>query len=93
MKERRRTGRGTMNCVFSMELASKKQVKSISISDEAHDRVLFEGDIGKPLELSIIDGSALEVIGEHGVLRLEIAEDLLLKVLRSPGRSFAFAPR
>jgi hypothetical protein len=78
-----------MSCVFSVELSSKKKVRSISISDEAHDRVLFEGDLGKLLELSMINSSAMEVRGEHGVLRMEISEDLLLKVLSSPGRELS----
>ena len=73
-----------MSGIFSVEMESKKHVRSISISDEAHDRVLFEGDLGRLLEVSIIESSALEMVGEHGVLRIEIGEDVLQRVLESP---------
>ena len=69
-----------------MEMESKKHVRSISISDEAHDRVLFEGDLGGLLEVSIIECSALEIVGEYGVLRIEIDENVLQRVLESPDR-------
>jgi DNA-binding protein YbaB len=39
-----------MGGLFSVEMESKKHVRSISISDEAHDRVLFEGDLGRRAE-------------------------------------------
>jgi hypothetical protein len=39
---------------FSVEMKSKRHVKSISISDEAHDRVLFEGSLGELLGLSLV---------------------------------------
>lgn len=75
-----------MGGLFSVELESKKHVRSISISNEAHDRVLFEGDLGRVLGVSIIEGSALELVGRNGVLRIEIDEELLQRVLESPGR-------
>ena len=81
-----RTGIEGMGGLFSVEMKSKKHVRSISISDEAHDRVLFEGDLGSILGISIIEGSALELVGGNGVLRIEIDEELLQRVLESPGR-------
>ncbi len=75
-----------MDGLFSVEMESKKHVRSISISNEAHDRVLFEGDLGRVLGVSIIEGSALELVGRNGVLRIEIDEELLQRVLESPGR-------
>jgi hypothetical protein len=45
----RRTGIEGMDGLFSVEMESKKHVRSISISNEAHDRVLFEGDLGRVL--------------------------------------------
>jgi len=72
-------------------MRSKTHVRSISISDEAHDRVLFEGDLGRLLEVSVIEGSSLEVIGANGVLRLEISEDVLRRVLTSPGRELSLS--
>jgi hypothetical protein len=72
-------------------MRSKKHVRNISISDEAHDRVLFEGNLGRLMEVSVIEGGSLEVIGANGVLRLEIGEDILRRVLTSPGRELSLS--
>ena len=50
-------------------------MRSISISNEAHDRVLFEGDLGELEEVTFVGGSMLEVRGSNGVLRIELGED------------------
>ena len=71
---------------FSVDLKSKKHVKNISISDEAYDRVLFEGDLGELVSLSLLDGRMLELEGENGVLRTTMSEELLQKVLSKPNR-------
>ena len=80
-----------MNSIFSIEMESKRHVRSISISDQAHDRVLFEGDLGSLLEVSIIECNALEMVGEYGVLRIEIDEDVLQGVLESPDRELSLS--
>lgn len=67
---------------FSIEMKSKRHVKSISISDEAHDRVLFEGNIGELVELSLVEGDVLEFIGVNGILRVAVTEDQLRKALK-----------
>ncbi len=67
---------------FSVEMKSKRHVKSISISDEAHDRVLFEGNLGELLELSLAEGNVLEFVGVNGVLRVAVIEEQLRKALR-----------
>jgi hypothetical protein len=71
---------------FSVEMDSKKHVRNISISNQTHDRVFFEGDLGGLLEASIVEGSALEMVGEHGILRFELDENVLRRVLESPDR-------
>ena len=68
---------------FSVEMKSKRHVKSISISDEAHDRVLFEGNIGELLELSLVESDVLEFIGANGVLRVAVTEEQLRKAIRT----------
>jgi len=68
---------------FSVEMKSKRYVKSISISDEAHDRVLFEGNLGELLELSIAEGNVLEFVGVNGVLRVAVTEEQLRKALKA----------
>ena len=65
----------------------------MSISDETRDRVLFQGDLGSINIVSIIDGTALEVIGSNGVLRLEISEEILEHVLFSFNRELRLSPR
>jgi hypothetical protein len=67
---------------FSVEMESKRHVKSISISDEAHDRVLFEGNLGELLELSLVEGDVLEFVGVNGVLRVAVTEEQLQKALK-----------
>lgn len=66
---------------LSVEMKSKRYVKSISISDETHDRVLFEGNIGEMLELSLLEGDVLEFVGANGVLRVAITEEQLRRTL------------
>jgi len=73
-----------LNSIFSVEMRSKRYVKSISISDEAHDRVLFEGILGELKEVSFIEDTILEVVGANGVLRIGIGEGMLRKALAGP---------
>ena len=70
-----------METGFSLEVDSKLHVKNVTISDEAHGRVLFEGSLGKLEELSLIDGVVLEIRGAHGTLRVEIEEEGLRDML------------
>jgi len=44
--------------------------------------VLFEGNLGELLELSIAEGDVLEFIGVNGVLRVGLTEEQLQKALR-----------
>jgi hypothetical protein len=72
---------------FSVEMRSKRYVKSISISDEGHDRVLFEGSLGELMELSLVEGDVLEFVGVNGVLRVAVTEEQLMKALKIDRRS------
>ena len=65
---------------FSIEMKSKSHVRHISMSDESHDRVLFEGYLGSLKELSLIEGTVLEVRGENGVLRIDLSEEELRSI-------------
>jgi hypothetical protein len=67
--------------VFSVEMKSKNHVRSISISNETKDRVLFEGDLGDLEEVAFIGGSMLEVRGTNGVLRIELGEEETRKLM------------
>ena len=71
-----------MGNVFSVEMKSKDHVKNITISNEAHDRVLFEGDLGQLEEVTFIGGGMLEVRGINGILRLELGQEEMEKLMR-----------
>ncbi len=66
---------------FTIELASKEYVQSLSISDQTHDLVLFEGNLGKLLELSLVEGDVLEFVGVNGTLRVSVTMEELEKAL------------
>ncbi|MFX1476254.1 MAG: hypothetical protein ACFFCO_12375 [Promethearchaeota archaeon] len=70
-----------MEYEFSVEMKSKKHVRHISVSNESHDRVLFEGSLGRLEELSMVEGAMLEIRGTNGVLRIDLSEDDLRKML------------
>jgi hypothetical protein len=72
---------GKIEHAFSIEMKSKKHVRHISVSNESHDRVLFEGSLGELEELSMVEGAVLEVKGANGVLRIDLSEDELRKML------------
>jgi hypothetical protein len=71
-----------MGNVFSVEMKSKDHVKNMTISNEAHDRVLFEGDLGHLEEVSFIGDGMLEVRGTNGVLRVEFGQEEIEKLMR-----------
>ena len=75
-----------MPTAFSVEMKSKRYVKSISISDEAHERVLFEGDLGELQEISFVEGDVLEFTGVNGILRINVTDERLRQVLLSKSR-------
>lgn len=70
-----------MEHAFSIEMKSKKHVRHISLSNESHEHVLFEGSLGELEELSMVEGAVLEVKGANGVLRIDLSEDALRKML------------
>lgn len=73
-------GESGMLHAFSIEMKSKAHVRHISMSDESHDRVLFEGYLGALRELSLIEGTVLEIRGENGVLRIDLSEEELRSI-------------
>jgi len=66
--------------IFSIEMISKKYVKQISVSDESHDRVFFEGFLGDIEELGFVNGGMLEIKGVNGTFRMDISEEELRAV-------------
>lgn len=72
MEASNRLGRGV-----SVEMDSKRSVRSLIVSDDVHDRVLFDADLGELVGLSIEDGGVLEVRGLKGVLRVDLSAEEL----------------
>ncbi len=66
---------------LSIEMASKKHVKSLIVSGEVRGQVLLEANIGKLLGISSIDGKVLEVRGAYGTLRVDLTEEELEAML------------
>jgi hypothetical protein len=62
---------------------SKRSVRSLIVSDDVHDRVLFDADIGDLVGLSLGDGGVLEVRGVMGVLRVDLSAEELETMLSS----------
>ena len=61
-------------------MKSKKIVKSLLMSNEGHERVLFEWFLGKLKELGIIEDAMLEIRGANGVLRMDLSEEEFQKM-------------
>jgi hypothetical protein len=61
------------NTTFSIEMTSKQHVKTLTLANDPHTHVLFEGNLGVPLEVSLAEGNVLEVVGAHGVLRIDVS--------------------
>ncbi len=60
---------------FSVELKSKRDLRTITLSDESRENVLIEGTIGKLLHAVFADSVVLEIVGEKGVLRVNLTQD------------------
>ena len=59
---------------FSIEIKTKRFVRRISLSDKENDLVFFEGYLGELRNVSMVEGVMLEILGNHGVLRLDITQ-------------------
>jgi hypothetical protein len=55
-------------------------MKNVSISNEAHDRVLFEGVFGELQEIYMVDDRVLEIQGTEGTLRIDVTKGELASI-------------
>ena len=55
------------------------------MSDKAQDPVLIEGFLGELEEIDVVEGSMLKVRGANGVLRMDLREEDLRKLLLKRG--------
>jgi hypothetical protein len=69
---------------FSMELNSKSDLKSITMTNGPRESVLVEGTIGELVQLGFTEGVILEIIGDRGILRVDIGEDEIVQANLEP---------
>jgi|WetSurMetagenome_2_1015567.scaffolds.fasta_scaffold26741_5 hypothetical protein len=67
---------------FSIELNSKYCVKRFAMPNECEDKVLIEGFLGEIKELTVVEGVMLKITGVNGILRLDLKEEELRKLLQ-----------
>lgn len=60
---------------FSVELKSKSDLRNVSVTNGPRENVLVEGTIGELVQIGFTEGIILEIVGEKGVLRIDISED------------------
>lgn len=66
---------------FSIELKSKEFIRNVMISNRTGERVLVEGFLGELEEVSFVEGAMLELRGSNGVLRMDLKEEELKRLL------------
>ncbi len=57
--------------VFTIELKSKAEVKSVSLN--GNEKVLIEGSLGSLERAQFVEDLVLEVIGSNGELRIDLS--------------------
>jgi hypothetical protein len=82
--------RRKMTQTFSAVLESKNQVKNITLSDDIHQKVFFEANLGVLEKVNFTDGLVMEIVGDKGVLRIDLPVETLLKEI---GKKHSNAPR
>jgi len=76
-----------------VELASNESLKTMRIGSctdgdsERNPRIMFEGMLGKLNDVSMVEGSMLEIRGTEGILRIDIDEEELQKMFRGVSTS------
>ena len=59
---------------FSVEMASKSHIETISVSNETNGGVMFEGELGGLLQIEFVEGIILQITGDNGVFRIDLTE-------------------
>lgn len=80
---------GNLEHAFSVELKNKQHLRRISISDQAHERVLLEGNLGKLVQMTLVEGDILELIGANGVLRISLTREHLEDAIKAAESSLS----
>lgn len=60
---------------FSVELKSKANLKNVTLTNGSLENVLLEGTLGQLVHAGFAEGVILEVVGDKGVLRINLCQD------------------
>ncbi len=60
---------------FSIELKSELNLKNVTFTNEDQQNVLIEGSIGELQRAEFTEDIILEIIGDKGVLRINLSLD------------------
>ena len=64
---------------FTIELKSKIHLKNVALSSSSNETVLLEGTIGHLEKAEFTEGVILQIIGNKGVLRVDLSENEITK--------------
>ena len=64
---------------FSVELKSKRNLKTINVSNGSHEGVLIEGSLGKLRYTNFIEGVILEIVGTTGAFRIDVCKSEIIQ--------------
>ena len=64
---------------FSVELKSRVNLKNVTLTNGGHENVLVEGTIGQLQRAEFVEEVILEVVGDNGVLRINLCPDEIKK--------------
>jgi len=59
---------------FSVELKSKVSLKNVTLTNNGLENVLLEGTLGQLQQASFAEDLILEVVGDKGVLRINLSQ-------------------
>jgi len=65
-------------------MASRDHLSRISVSDLSRDGVLIEGDLGEAVKVELIEGIMLQISGDTGVFRIDLADGELRGIFSTP---------
>jgi hypothetical protein len=66
---------------FSIEMTSRDHLSRIEVSNGLRDEALIEGDLGETVKVEFIEGIMLQILGDNGVLRIDLEEGELGGIL------------
>jgi hypothetical protein len=69
--------------LFSVELKSKANLRSLTIASNSAEEVLVEGVLGELERARFAEGIILEVVCSNGTIRIDLREDEIIKPKRN----------